>query len=54
VTGDNHGDVESLRRVLDDVEEDPFDYAVHVGDFTKAWETSETDVSSVTRVDRYR
>lgn len=39
VMGDNHGDVESLRRVLDDVEGESFDYVVHVGDFTKAWRT---------------
>lgn len=37
VMGDNHGDVESLRRVLDDVGDETFDYVVHVGDFTKAW-----------------
>jgi hypothetical protein len=35
--GDNHGDVESLRRVLDDAENERFDLAVHVGDFTRAW-----------------
>lgn len=38
--GDNHGDVESLRRVLDDVGGESFDYVVHVGDFTKAWRTA--------------
>jgi len=40
VMGDNHGDVESLRRVLEDVADESFDYAVHVGDFTKAWRTA--------------
>ncbi|QKY19054.1 metallophosphoesterase family protein [Halolamina sp. CBA1230] len=40
VMGDNHGDVESLRRVLADVEGESFDYAVHVGDFTNAWRTA--------------
>ncbi|WP_135821067.1 metallophosphoesterase family protein [Halostella litorea] len=37
VMGDNHGDVGSLERVLDDVEDEPIDLAVHVGDFTRAW-----------------
>ncbi len=36
VMGDNHGDAESLRRVLSDVEDETFDFAVHVGDFTNA------------------
>lgn len=40
VMGDNHGDTESLRRVLDDVGDETFDFAVHVGDFTDAWRTS--------------
>lgn len=40
VMGDNHGDAGSLRRVLDDVEGEPFDVAVHVGDFTDAWRTA--------------
>jgi predicted phosphodiesterase len=40
VMGDNHGDLESLNRVLDEVEPDSFDYVVHVGDFTKAWRTA--------------
>lgn len=46
VMGDNHGDTESLRRVLEDVADKSFDYAVHVGDFTSAWRESrarETD-----------
>lgn len=37
VMGDNHGDTESLRRVLDDVRDERLDFAVHVGDFTRAW-----------------
>lgn len=37
VMGDNHGDVESLRRVIADTEGETFDFAVHVGDFTRAW-----------------
>lgn len=40
VMGDNHGDVESLQRVLDDVGDETFDYVIHVGDFTKAWRTA--------------
>lgn len=36
VMGDNHGDTESLHRVLDDTAGESFDYAVHVGDFTRA------------------
>lgn len=40
VMGDNHGDAEALRRVLADIEDESFDFAVHVGDFTKAWRTS--------------
>ncbi|MFC4359468.1 metallophosphoesterase [Halobium salinum] len=34
--GDHHGDTESLRRLLDDVNGETFDFAVHVGDFTNA------------------
>lgn len=37
VLGDNHGNTESLRRVLDDAAGESFDYAVHVGDLTDAW-----------------
>ncbi len=37
VLGDNHGDTESLERVLDDVGDETVDFAVHVGDFTRAW-----------------
>lgn len=40
VMGDNHGDAESLRRVLADVEDESFDLAIHVGDFTNAWRTA--------------
>jgi len=36
VMGDNHGDSESLQRVLDDTAGESFDYVVHVGDFTRA------------------
>jgi predicted phosphodiesterase len=37
VCGDNHGDTESLRRVVDDAADEQFDYVLHVGDFTRAW-----------------
>lgn len=40
VMGDNHGDAESLRSVLDDVADERVDYVVHVGDFTNAWRTA--------------
>ena len=40
VMGDNHGDAESLQRVLDGVEGESPDFAVHVGDFTRAWRES--------------
>jgi predicted phosphodiesterase len=40
VMGDNHRDAGSLRRVLADIEDDPVDAAIHVGDVTKAWRTS--------------
>lgn len=36
VMGDNHGDTESLRRVIADIGNETFDYAVHVGDLTNA------------------
>lgn len=36
VLGDHHGDTTSLQRVLDDIGDETFDYAVHVGDFTNA------------------
>lgn len=32
--GDNHGDAESLRRVVEDTADESFDYVVHTGDFT--------------------
>jgi len=37
VLGDNHGDTASLERVRDDVGDETIDFAVHVGDFTRAW-----------------
>jgi len=37
VMGDNHGDAESLERVLDDIEDESLDFAVHVGDLTRSW-----------------
>lgn len=40
VMGDNHGDTESIRAVLDDVSDASIDYVVHVGDFTNAWRTA--------------
>jgi predicted phosphodiesterase len=43
VMGDNHGDTESLRRVLDDTADEDFDAAVHVGDFTRAWRRQRRD-----------
>lgn len=36
VLGDHHGDTESLRRVIDDIDDETFDFAVHVGDLTNA------------------
>lgn len=32
--GDNHGDVSSLARVVDETENDNFDFVIHVGDIT--------------------
>lgn len=52
VVGDNHGDTESLRRVLDDTAGETFDYAIHVGDFTRALRdarTSENDLDPAVR-----
>jgi len=42
VMGDHHGDAEALERVLDDTAGETFDYAVHVGDFTRAMRHDET------------
>ena len=36
VMGDNHGNTESLERVVADTEGERFDFVVHVGDFTNA------------------
>ena len=36
VMGDNHGDVESLKMVVADTEEEVFDFVIHVGDLTNA------------------
>lgn len=35
--GDNHGDVDSLERVVDGTEGEEFDFVIHVGDITNAW-----------------
>jgi predicted phosphodiesterase len=35
VLGDHHGDAEALERVLEDTAGERFEYAVHVGDFTR-------------------
>lgn len=32
--GDNHGNVSSLERVVEDTEDEEFDYVIHVGDLT--------------------
>ncbi|GAB3686831.1 hypothetical protein GCM10028857_19580 [Salinarchaeum chitinilyticum] len=37
VMGDNHGDIESVQRVVDETAEETFDFAVHVGDLTNAY-----------------
>jgi len=37
VWGDNHGDVDSLERVVDGTEGEEFDFVIHVGDITNAW-----------------
>ena len=34
---DNHGDVDSLERVVDETEGEEFDFVIHVGDITNAW-----------------
>lgn len=36
VMGDNHGNTQSLERVIADTEGEQFDYIIHVGDFTNA------------------
>jgi 3',5'-cyclic AMP phosphodiesterase CpdA len=35
--GDNHGDAESLRRVVEEVRGESFDYVVHTGDLTNLY-----------------
>lgn len=35
--GDNHGNVESLSRVVDDTEGEEFDFIIHTDDITDAW-----------------
>ena len=35
--GDNHGDVTSLERVVDETNGEEFDFVIHVGDITNAW-----------------
>jgi predicted phosphodiesterase len=44
VMGDNHGDTESLRRVLEDTAGESVDYVVHVGDFTRAMRHDDPDL----------
>lgn len=46
VLGDNHGDTESLRRVLEDTTDESFDYVVHVGDFTRAMRHDDPDLGA--------
>ncbi len=35
--GDNHGNTSSLQRVVEETEDEEFDFIVHVGDITNAW-----------------
>ncbi|WP_372910273.1 metallophosphoesterase [Salinigranum sp.] len=43
VMGDNHGDADSLRRVVEETEGETFDFIIHVGDLTNASYTDEPD-----------
>lgn len=43
VLGDNHGDTASLERVREDLGDERVDFAVHVGDFTRAWRNERRD-----------
>jgi len=42
VMGDNHGDAESLRRVVNETAGETFDFITHVGDLTDGRDTAET------------
>jgi predicted phosphodiesterase len=38
--GDNHGDTEALEWLIDETEQDEFDFVVHTGDITNAYKTN--------------
>jgi len=54
--GDNHGDVDSLERVVDGTEGEEFDFVIHVGDITNAWfdgvDEGREQLDAVTRISR--
>ncbi|WP_148416477.1 metallophosphoesterase family protein [Haloferax sp. KTX1] len=54
VMGDNHGDVESLKRVVSETEGELFDFVIHVGDLTNAYfDGLEAGVEQLCNVEPY-
>lgn len=52
--GDNHGDTESLHRIVEDTADEEFDYIVHTGDVTNTYKTDlQTGVEQLQSVEPY-
>lgn len=52
--GDNHGDTESLEKLVEATEGEEFDFIIHTGDITNAWKTDlETGVDQLRAVEPY-
>ena len=52
--GDNHGDTESLEKLVEQTRGEEFDFIIHTGDITNAWKTNlETGVDQLRAVEPY-
>lgn len=52
--GDNHGDTESLEKLVEQTEDEDFDFIIHTGDITNAYKTDlETGVDQLRAVEPY-
>ena len=52
--GDNHGDTESLEKVVEQTRGEEFDFVLHTGDVTNAWKTNlQTGIDQLRAVEPY-
>lgn len=52
--GDNHGDMESLSRIVEETAGEEFDYIIHTGDITNTYKTNlQTGVEQLKKVEPY-